>query len=593
MASDSIHEQIAREIADVKLSIEKLGFSSELYRPDIGIEDDEMKAYDNPFSPQLLAGLQIFLSMFCEASTIVWGHLMAEMQAGKTGVVCVVIRLLMKNYKQINIRPSGIFLITGMSDNAWRKQTKERVPRQFRDNVEHSGKIIRVKEKLILMAKGGQLKNCFVILDESHIASSEKNRPSKDIYETLRSLCPTDVLEENNVRLLTISATDPAAILSMAGQMIKTEQFRLLTTPEYQSIENLLEQGRLHETFTIKDKPTLDVLLSKIHETYGTEPLWHILRPQQKFNQVIYDLLCREYTHEQVIRWDSTSVRPTRSSADSSISSDTEDDINELLKEAPLVPSFIIIKEMFNASKTLDDTHVGAMYERCGIKDDTNLQRLPGRASGYGKSRRTIVFTSIKQTVTNYIKYWKNFTSTTKIGGKDAKKLGGIMSGVVSYGVGNERVLAIAPNRAIPTLDSTTNNPNVAPSKIRNKLNQDEWVSCWSEWFITEKEVIRWCLEKGAAGDGDYTRDGTWEETPLKKKDDEGFLLCTAQQKFPQRLPIAAIDKLREGSKTTNMGITLSSAKLGKEFYRRYVAYENTNDIGTARFCAHWVRKIK
>ena len=51
-------------------------------------------------------------------------------------------------------------------------------------------------------------------MDESHIACSKDNRPS-GVLETVKELCPPDFWVENNIRVLTISATDPARFIDI------------------------------------------------------------------------------------------------------------------------------------------------------------------------------------------------------------------------------------------------------------------------------------------------------------------------------------------------------------------------------------------
>jgi len=137
-------DTFGRDIADMEASIGSMGLIPELYVPDIGVGEDEAEAYKAPFPAQLLAALQIFARMFCGAAKKAWAHLAAEMQAGKTGVVCAVLRLILRNIKTLQIRPDRVFLITGMSDNAWTKQTRERVPEPFRKNVHHNGNLKQV-----------------------------------------------------------------------------------------------------------------------------------------------------------------------------------------------------------------------------------------------------------------------------------------------------------------------------------------------------------------------------------------------------------------------------------------------------------------
>lgn len=514
MASEM--EAIQTQIDGISELIRSFGMNPELYFPDIGVGENEAEAYTNPYLPQYLAGLQIFASMFNPNGAKVWGHLMAEMQAGKTGVVCVVIRLLLKNIKQIGIRPENVFLITGMSDNSWREQTRVRVPAGFRNNVQHSGDLKRVHKKLNEMRKEGNLKNCMVFIDESHIAASVKNRPSKEIYETMCNLCPTDQWEQNNVRVLTISATDPAAILAMVRQEHLTEWFRLVTTSAYQSVENLYNEGRLIETFKVKDDAGLQMLLEILFGHFGTEPLYHILRPQNKKNGWIQSALPRLFrtlfdTDCDVIPWDSTSPRPLKPESDeSSLSNDDRyiSDINTLLVNAPVRPTFIIIKDMFNASKTLDDTHVGVMYERCAEKDDTTLQRLLGRGCGHGKSKRTIIFTSVETSVMNYIEYWRDM-NIPNITQAEAQMLQGRMSGVIASEKNGTTGLGVGAGRAVPIGDVPSDNSpkpvRVSKYEITELFRSKEAAKAYIDSIKTNGNSTYYTLQGNANSSMGYT----------------------------------------------------------------------------------------
>jgi len=482
-------ESIGRDISDVQASISAMGLSPELYVPEIGFGEDEEKAYEAPFAPQLLAGLQIFARLFCGDAKKAWAHLAAEMQAGKTGVVCVVLRLLLRNIKTLHIRPERIFIITGMSDNAWTKQTRERVPELFRKNVQHNGNLKRVKEKLILMAKGEHLKNCLVVLDESHFASQYSNRPSKEVFETMHSLCPIELWAENNVRLITISATDPALTLGMVDRRHIARDFRLLTTPAYQSVASLQSEGRLLDSFKIKDETNLQQFLNILDSKFGTEPLYHILRPQRVKNAWVQETLRRMRPDCDVIAWDSSSSSKRGSASDGSSTSDIED-INEILTSRPTKPTFIIIKDMFYASKTLCDTHVGALYDRCAAKDDTNLQSLLGRTCGYGKSKRTIVFTSL-DTVEYYLKYWRDITSATTITGEEAEALSGRMAGVVACGgAGSAAVLSVSSSRAMPIV-KRGDAPPPEPSRRADPSDKEHRVFDTQEAAIEFAKTIK------------------------------------------------------------------------------------------------------
>ena len=61
----------------------------------------------------------------------------------------------------------------------------------------------------------------------------------------------------------------------------------------------------------------------------------------------------------------------------------------ENLKNKPEKNTFILIKNMLGASKTLDDTYIGSVHESFPAKKDYNseVQGLPGRICGWTKRR--------------------------------------------------------------------------------------------------------------------------------------------------------------------------------------------------------------
>ena len=87
----------AGHLDDAMLQIETAGFSSKLWTPEFGWEANESLASEDPHKPQELAAAQCFLAFFVKLVARTWIHLAAEMQAGKTGVVTTLIRLLLSN----------------------------------------------------------------------------------------------------------------------------------------------------------------------------------------------------------------------------------------------------------------------------------------------------------------------------------------------------------------------------------------------------------------------------------------------------------------------------------------------------------------
>ena len=70
---------------------------------------------------------------------------------------------------------------------------------------------------------------------------------------------------------------------------------------------------------------------------------------------------------------------------------------------------------MLYAAKTLDDKYCGVLYDRVAGAHHTGLQSLLGRACGYGKSKRTVVYTDM-ETVDTYNDYWSSLAAS--VGGR-------------------------------------------------------------------------------------------------------------------------------------------------------------------------------
>ena len=65
------------------------------------------------------------------------------------------------------------------------------------------------------------------------------------------------------------------------------------------------------------------------------------------------------------------------------------ENIYDSLQERPDKHTFILIKNMLGASKTLDDKFIGSIHESTPLKKDysSEVQGLPGRLCGWSKKR--------------------------------------------------------------------------------------------------------------------------------------------------------------------------------------------------------------
>lgn len=581
-------------LADAELQLTRAGFTSSLWIPEFGWENDTEELTMTPEQPQLLAAIQLFNQLFVCALVRAWAHLAAEMQAGKTGVITTFIRLLLANATKLRIKPNRIFILTGMSDDAWKKQTRQRMPYQIREGVQHSkglGKVAMALHKLLEKDGTETLSNVLVVLDESHIAASERNQPYKQIWATLQRLCPMEKWQERNIRIITISATDPAKVMAISTDTpLPAAVVRLQTTERYQSIQKLVEANRIRYLDSFGDlhmcskefrtgaacgckghrhlPVAISEIMRSIVEDYEGEPLYHILRPRMGKQMDVVPLLRDAFPEAEVICWDATanSARAAAGGGDDGTSTAEMEDINDILSEPPTTTTFIILKNMFYAAKTLDDTHVGILYDRVGGKDDTNLQSLMGRACGYEKSERTIVYTS-KQTVRNYLDCWREVCSNPSApllvnipASHLDRKMTGIRASTATRG--RTAQLSVAASVMTPLGKPSADISASASTSPRAKANEANFTSEWRE-FLSLSE---------AKAFGPHIR------TPRL---DNGFYQ-TSTTKAAKVLRYDEVLAMKGGKKTANL--PWKSLEIGASVHRLYVGYKNISDPASAIF---------
>lgn len=386
-----------------KQRIRNAGFSPEMFV----LKTDAPK--DIIHREQYIAAMAIFYAMYCNPEgKVSWVHLVAEMQAGKTGVCDALIRIIRRNVEGKDAKLSAdvysnIFVVTGLSDCSWVKQTRERLSAGV--NVYHGATLGKMQTKLKQLAeRPGGLRDVLIIVDESHVASAKNNRPYKCIYSEVRScLSDAKTWAGRGVHFLTVSATDPRAVLMMAEADIPARAVALETTGVYQSVQSLRDAGRIRNAANIGSTPETVDMLKEAVDAYGA-PRYHIIRAEGKLNQAAVDLLKETFEDARVLTWD---AKTKGGAGDGSTMS--ENDINDLLSTPPEVTTFIVIKRMFSCAKTMVDRYVGVLWDYVSLddKDSVRLQSLLGRACGYGRSKDTVVYTSMR-VVDDYLEHWRD-----------------------------------------------------------------------------------------------------------------------------------------------------------------------------------------
>jgi len=574
--ASSTPTDFSSEIADAEMSI-AAQYKSTLWAPEFGwnaaeIEGDVAVSY----APQKLAAYQVFNHLFCATIQRCWVHLAAEMQAGKTGVITTLIRLVLANAAKLRILPNRIFVLTGMSDDAWKIQTRKRMPLAISEGIQHNKGLVKIAARLRSLAGSEHLSNVLIVLDESHIAASMRNQPNKHIYQTLVELCPPALWEERNIRIVTISATDPVKALAISESSLpKAAVVRLHTTSDYQSIEKLLTASRIRylEDFGAITTPLATAeFVRTVSTEFADKPFYHIIRASYGKIGVVEAMISESFPDARVIRWDADTKSKAKVDGDSSSVASMED-INTLLESAPEVNTFIIIKNMFFAAKTLEDKHVGVLWDRLSSKDDTTLQSLIGRACGYFKSERTIVYTS-RQTVENYRKCWRELCTSSRPSPTydvEAKALDKKMTGIRATATAGKATVQKSATMATPYHTVPSSAAAAAATTVRMRANEDDYASEWKEYATYEE------AKKHAS-------------RSRKPKVVDGFYLTstTGKAKKLRRCEVLAI---MAGKKTANMD--WKKMTVGQKATRLYVGYADEDDSRSASFFVRTLTKLR
>jgi hypothetical protein len=338
----------------------------------------------------------------------------------------------------------------------------------------------------------------------------------------------------------------------------------LHTTPAYQSVRSLSAAGRLRK---VEDYGELHVdsrSLIELKKEIGKcdSPKYHIIRCRQGKTDLVASNLATVFPACTVIPWDSS-----KSGGEGSSSS--QQDINDLLMTPPSAHTFILLKNMFYASKTMDDTHVGVLWDRAGGKDDTNLQSLLGRGCGYGKSQSTVIYTS-GQTVQNYLTFWQEVIAgapppPTKIPiSKLDKKMAGTR--VERGGAG----VSLFTGRGLSTPAGDVSSSGVSVSSSRDVAKEDNFTSEWRE-FPTFEAAKTW----GKSFHRPTLENGYYQSSTTGKK---GVI------------PYAAVVALKGGKKTANM--PSEKMEVGDVRYRLYTCYRDVADPASVVFVVRCLTKI-
>jgi len=302
--------------------------------------------------------------------------LIALPQVGKTGTFLeVAYRACTHPDDSKIIDPRNVFIITGMSDRDWQKQTEADMLEPFKRRVYHRGKLNTKDREDGFYTNLANARNALIILDECHIAVEKKHVISSGLKEL--GLLNIEVLRERKVKILEVSATPGATLRDTQSWGPDNHSIVILKeSPKYVGFKHFIEEERLHPSYDFTQESEVDAFAEFI-KTFP-DPRWHILRLSAKSKaQTIFEKRFKVICATEGWKIQNHSAL------------DRVGDIDYHMSMRPVTHTFLVIKEFWRAGKRLNDAFVGVVHEMTAVVKDTNVtaQGLAGRLCGNDKRK--------------------------------------------------------------------------------------------------------------------------------------------------------------------------------------------------------------
>lgn len=310
----------------------------------------------------------------------------AQTQSGKTGTMGATIKQMLTD-RSNNINVENVYIITGLSSNEWKEQTRRRFPFNIAERVYDRTELkhIDLSDKY----------NVLIIMDEVHVACKAEQSIDKAFMKI--GLYDKQFLYQHDIKIVEFSATPDGTLSDIMNWGNASRMLIGRPGDGYTGIQDLLKQGRV---FQFKDLQTTDT--SGLEELKGiimnrySEPKYHIIRASTgvKYRTLMTNLRV-VFNNPRIEQYSGNNKKIK--------------DINSILNVKPDEHTFIIIKEHLRCAKTITKKYIGVLYDRISnrINDSVIIQGLAGRATGYDDNGVSIVFTNI-DTIERYQKLWNS-----------------------------------------------------------------------------------------------------------------------------------------------------------------------------------------
>ena len=319
-------------------------------------------------------------------------------QTGKTGCMTSLIQhFILSN----NIPIDNIYIITGLSDKAWKADTKNRMPDSISGRVYHRANL----NKTFLKDIRGK-KNVLVIMDEIQIACEKDQTIHKTFDEC--GFYNLEYLLENDIKLVQFTATPDGHINDINDWKEHSAKVKLEPGEGYIGTEQLRIQKRIRQ---FKDLTLIENVIPLKEVVDSFDPVFYKEEENLKDCNYRYHTIripnSRKGLDKKVID-NFKEVFGENYIYNTNYLNDKKDDINDLMGKPPEKHTFVFIKEILRCAKTKIKKFIGIEYERWTTASDSSIiQGSVGRLTGYDDNTDSICYTNLA-TIENYEKLWNN-----------------------------------------------------------------------------------------------------------------------------------------------------------------------------------------
>ena len=315
-------------------------------------------------------------------------------QSGKTGVMYSIIQEYTTPDVEGYVPVKNVYIITGLSSNEWKKQTKKRIPGILQENVYHRPELDKFMEEI------KNKKNVLVLIDEVQIACKKSQTISKD-FETC-GLLNKQFLMDNDIKIVEFSATPNGTLRDSElwgenSTIVKIEPGR-----NYKSCIDLYNENRVFDCNPLCDSPDAIENIKEIQQFMETfdDNRYHFIRTKVGEEQE------ETVTNFRKVFGDSVDYIYHDCKNEDTLDKYLDEDAKDFTGK-PEKHTIIFLKEMARCAKTYKKKYIGIWYERCVNKfnDDIVIQGLLGRATGYDDNGDSIIFTNVSS-IKRYKDLW-------------------------------------------------------------------------------------------------------------------------------------------------------------------------------------------